>query len=80
MKPISCMYITGGLVAVLVISLYFAYKKKQEEIQELARARAEAVAKTKEHFRGYGGVALRNGGGGTAGGSAAGSVFPVENF
>jgi len=76
------MYITGGLVTVLVISLYFAYKKKQEEIQELARARAEAVAtaKTKEHFRGYGGVALRNGGGGTAGGSAAESVSPVEDF
>ena len=57
MKPISCMYITGGLVTVLVISLYFAYKKKQEEIQELARARAEAVAtaKTKEHFRGFSG-------------------------
>jgi hypothetical protein len=85
MKPISCMYITGGLVTVLAISLYFAYKKKQEEVQELARARAEAVAtaKTKEHFRGYGGgVALRNGGGGTAGGPAAeyASVSPVENF
>jgi hypothetical protein len=86
MKPISCMYITGGLVTVLAISLYFAYKKKQEEIQELARARAEAVARasTREPFRGYGGggIALRNGGGGTAGGPAAeyASVSPVENF
>lgn len=83
MKPISCMYITGGLVTVLTISLYFAYVKKQEEIQELARARAESVAtaKTKEHFRGYGGggESLHYGGGGTEG-SAADSVSPSEYF
>jgi hypothetical protein len=81
MKPISCMYITGGLVTVLVISLYFAYVKKQEEIQELARARAEAEAraKTKEHFRGGGGESLHYGGGGTEG-SAADSVSPSEYF
>jgi len=78
MKTLSCMYITGSIVTVLAISLYFAYMKKQEEIQELAKARAEA--KTKEPFRG--GEVLHYGGGGTAAGMAAeyASVSPEEAF
>ena len=50
MKRLSCVYIVAGIFTVLSISLYFAYKKKQED----------GGAKRREAFRG-GGEALRYG-------------------
>ena len=78
MKPISCFYITGGLVTVLAVSLFFAYRKKQEEIKAVLEKERETV-RSKEPFRGGGGVALHYGGGGTAGGPGDYAPLP-ESF
>jgi hypothetical protein len=77
MKALSCFYIVGSVFTVASISLYFAYLKKLEEKQEVV------LKKVRESFRGgFSGQALRNGGGGTGGGSDANyaSVSPLETF
>jgi hypothetical protein len=68
MKPISCFYITGGIVTVLAVSLFFAYRKKQEEIKAVLEKERETV-REKEGFRGVGGANIGGGHGSVRGDS-----------